>query len=75
MHKDLRVKDNLDRQYVSRKEGGRGLASIEDSVDASIRGLEDKTEKSKERLITATRISTNNIMSKLTTKEKLTQIA
>ena len=25
--------DDIDRQYVSRKEGQRGLASIEDSVD------------------------------------------
>ena len=29
--------DNVDRLHVSRKEGGRGLASIEDSVDASIK--------------------------------------
>ena len=37
-------------------------ASIEDSVYASIRGLEDYIKKSKERLITLTRHSTNNIM-------------
>ena len=30
-----------DRQYVSRKEGGRGLAFVKDCVDASIQGLED----------------------------------
>ena len=36
MHKALHPRDDIDRQYVSRKEGGRGLASIEDSVDASI---------------------------------------
>ena len=35
-HKALHPRDNADRLYVSRKEGGRGLASIEDSVDASI---------------------------------------
>ena len=29
----------IDRLYVSRKEGGRGFASIENSVDASKRGL------------------------------------
>ena len=41
MHKALHPRDDVDRLYVSRKEGGRGLASIEDSVDASIRRLED----------------------------------
>ena len=35
-HKALHLKDDIDRIYVSRKEGERGLASIEDSVDASI---------------------------------------
>ena len=36
MHKALHPRDDVDRLYVSRREGGRGLASIEDSVDASI---------------------------------------
>ena len=34
MHKALHSRDEVDRQYVSRKEEGRGLASTEDSVDA-----------------------------------------
>ena len=42
MHKALHPRDDVDRLYVSRKEGGRGLANIEDSVDASIQPLEDK---------------------------------
>ena len=41
MHKAIHPRDDADRLYVSRKEGGRGLASIEDSVDASIQWLED----------------------------------
>ena len=41
MHKALHPRDDIDRLYVSRKEGGRGLASIKDSVDASIQRLED----------------------------------
>ena len=45
MHKVLHPRDDVDRLYVSRKEGGRGLASIEDSVDASIQRLEDYIEK------------------------------
>ena len=36
MHKALYPRDNIDRLYVSRKEGGRGIAGIEDCVDASI---------------------------------------
>ena len=34
MHKALHPRDDVDRLYVSRKEAERGLASIEDSVDA-----------------------------------------
>ena len=37
MHKTLHPKDDNDRLYVPRKEGGRRLTSIEDSVDASIK--------------------------------------
>ena len=36
VHKVLHPRDDVDRLYVSRKEGRRGLANIEDSVDASI---------------------------------------
>ena len=45
MHQALHPRDDVDRLYDSRKEGGRGLASIEDSVDASIQRLEDFTQK------------------------------
>ena len=45
MHKTLHPRDDVDRLYVSRKYGGRGLASIEDGVDASIQQLEDYIEK------------------------------
>ena len=34
MHKALHPRDDIDRLYVSKKERGRGLTSIEDSVDA-----------------------------------------
>ena len=47
MHKALHPRDDVDRLYVSRKEGRRGLASIEDNVDALIRRLEDYIEKHK----------------------------
>ena len=58
MHEELHARDDVDRLYVSRKEGGRGLASIEDSVDASIQRLEDKIGKHERGLITSIR---NNI--------------
>ena len=45
-----------------RKEGGRGLASIEDSVDASIQRLEDYIQKVDGGLITAIRNDTDNTM-------------
>ena len=62
MHKALNARDNADRLYVSRKGGGRGLASIEDSVDASIQWLEDYIQKHDGGLITATRNDTDNTM-------------
>ena len=49
-----------DRLYVSRKEGGRGLTSIEDGIEASIPLLEDYIEKRGGRLITATRNYTDD---------------
>ena len=36
MHKALHPGDDVDRLYVSRKEGGRGLASTEDNFEESI---------------------------------------
>ena len=35
MNKALHPRDDVDRLYVSRKEGGRGLANIEDSIEDS----------------------------------------
>ena len=67
MHKALHNRDDVDRLYVSRKEGGRGLASIEDSVDSSIQRLENYTEKHG-WLITVTRNYTDNTKTNRTTK-------
>ena len=41
MDKALHHTDDVDRLYVSRKEGRRGLVSIQDRIDASIQRLED----------------------------------
>ena len=61
MHKALHPRDDIDRLYVSRKEGGRELASIEDRIYALIQSIEDYIEKCGGRLITATRNNTDNI--------------
>ena len=52
IHKALHPREDVDRLYVSRKQGGRGLASIEDTVDASIQRLEDYIEKHERERIT-----------------------
>ena len=49
MHKALHPRDNVERLYVSRKEERRGIANIEDSVDALIQRLEDYIEKKRRR--------------------------
>ena len=73
MYKALHLRDDVDRLYVSIKEGGRGLASIEDSVDASIQRFVDYIEKHEGGLITAIRNNTDNTMDNrttITTKQK-----
>ena len=55
-------RDDVDRLYVSRKEGGRGLTNIEDSVDASIQRLEDCIGKHEGGLFTAIRNNTDNMV-------------
>ena len=73
MHNALHASDDVDRLYVSRKEGGRGLTGIEDSVDASIQRLEDYIKKCGGSLITATRNNTDNTSinwTKITRKQK-----
>ena len=60
MHKALHPRDDVDRLFVSRKEGGRRLASIEDSFDASIQRIKNYIEKHEEGLITAIINDTDN---------------
>ena len=60
MHRALHPRDDVHRLYVSRKEGGRGLASIEDTVDVSIQRLEDYIGKHEQGLITTIRVDTDN---------------
>ena len=69
MHKVLHPRDNIDRLYVSRKEGRRGLTSIEDSVDALIQQLKDYIQKHDGGLITATR-NDNTMANRITITRK-----
>ena len=48
-------KSNVDRVYIPRKEGGKGLMSIEDCVELAIKGLEVYIHGSEEKLIEETR--------------------
>ena len=73
----MHQRDDVDRLYVSRKKGEKGLASVEDSDDVSIQRLEDFTEKCGGRLITAnrnntedTKVNRTELTSKLKWEEK-----
>ena len=71
MHKELHPRDDIDRNiYVTRKEGGSGLASIEDTVDSSIQQLEDYIEKHERGLITTIRNDTDNTIGERMTTRK-----
>ena len=67
----INPRDDVDRLYVSRKEGGRELASIKDCVEAAIKLLEDYVEKHERGLIAAIRNYTDNtIDNRMTTTRK-----
>ena len=52
---ELHPKSDVERLYIPRKEGRRGLISIEDGVELAITGLEVYVHRSEERLIQAAR--------------------
>ena len=55
MHKALHPNSNVDRLYVPRKEGRRGLISVADVTKTAILGLQTYIQESEEKLISATR--------------------
>ena len=55
MYGALHPKSDVDRLYIPRKEGGRGLISIEDCVELAVRSLGMYAHGSEERLIQASR--------------------
>ena len=70
MHKASHPRDDVHRLYVSKKEGGRRLVSIEDTVDASIQRLKDNIEKHERGLITTIRVDTDNTINERMTKTR-----
>ena len=54
-HKALHPREDVNRLYVSTKEGGRGLTRIQDSVNALIQQLEDSIKNLRGKLITVNR--------------------
>ena len=45
MHKAFHPRDDVDRLYAGRKDGGRGLISIEECVESAVLGLRGHVEK------------------------------
>ena len=60
MQKVLHPRDDVDKLYVFKKEGGRRLARIKDSVDASIQPLIDYIKDCGRKLVTPTRNNTDH---------------
>ena len=72
MNEALHLNNVVNRMYGPKKEGIRGLTSIQDSVNASIQ-LEDYMKKRGGVLITANRNNTDNTSingTKITRKQK-----
>ena len=75
MHIVLHSRDDVDRLYVSRKEGGRGLASVEESVDALIQQLLDYIKSLEyDWLLRIRTIQTTQASRKKDWKQKLAEI-
>ena len=55
MHNAHHPKSNADRIYLPRKEGGRGLLNVEDTINITTLGLEEYVVLSDERILSATR--------------------
>ena len=55
IYRALHPKSDVDRLYIPRKEGGRGLISIEDCVELAIRGLQVYVHGSEERFVQTAR--------------------
>ena len=68
MRKPLHPKNEIDRLYMSRKRS-RGLDSIKDCINTTVRGQKDFIKKRKERLI----IAASNSIGKIRQGRKTTR--
>ena len=59
MNNGFHPKSNVDRLYLSRSEGSRGLNGIQYTVETAILGLRNYVRNGKERLLTAARTIEN----------------
>ena len=55
MHNRFHPKSNVNRLYLSRSEGSRGLIGIQDTVETAILGFKNYVRNRKERLLIAAR--------------------
>ena len=55
----LHPKSDVGRLYLPRNEGGRGLQSVQDTIELAILGLDNYVRTSHEKLITAAREDSN----------------
>ena len=60
MYNGLHLRSDVDRVYLPRKDGGRGLMCVEDTVKKANFGLERYVKERKERLIVAARGDNEN---------------
>ena len=55
MHNAYHPKSNVDRIYLPRNDGGRGLLSVEYTINTTNLGLEEHVVRSDERILSAAR--------------------
>ena len=69
MHGALHPKSDVDRLYLPRSEGGRGLIGIEDTVKVAIAALEQYVKESEESLLVAARMVDGDLEEAVPAKE------
>ena len=76
----LRPKSDVERFYIPRKDGGRGLIATEDCVKLAVRHLEVYAHGSEERLIQVTRgdkingLEAASVLNKVNKEKKIARL-
>ena len=71
VYRSLHPQADVDRLYVKRSQGGRGLISVEDCVNIEVGSLYRYVEASKEKLLIA--VKNENILDEGEEKERIRQ--